>query len=85
MLLSRDELAAVKTYLGLALMAAADTPGATPEHRIAGFSAACPLLNDAVAVLDEVKKVSLLDRTEEAEYREGLTRCRAELNKLGVR
>ena len=86
-LATRDAFSEVKTYLGLALMVAADKPGTAPDRQAAGWKEACALLADSVAFVEEVRATNpgVGDEGDVRERAEGLAHCRTQLAKLAVR
>ena len=84
---SRTSLSEVKSFLGLALMAVADRPGASPGRQAASLKEACALLADSVAFVEEVRGANpgAGDEDDAREYTDGLARCQAQLAKLSSR
>ena len=87
MLMTRNSLSEVKTYLGLALMAAAEKPGTPQDRHTAGIREACALLADSVAFVEEVRAANpgIGDEGDVKERIEGLARCRTQMAKFGTR
>ena len=82
-----NSLSEVKTYLGLALLAAAGKPGIAPDRHAAGLKEACALLTDSVAFVEEVRagNPGIGDEGDVQERIEGLARCKAQRATPGAR
>ena len=81
----RNAVAELKMYMGFALMAIADKPGAAASRRADSLREGCALLADSVAFGEELRaaKLPTLDEAEVKKATEGLARCQTQLAKLG--
>jgi len=82
----RNDLAEIKEFLGLALMAGSK-PGMLPRQPLATLKEACTLLTDSVAFMDEILTTmpDVGDKTDILERRTDLANCQALLARLGAR